>query len=109
MTDGKALKAVLPLALVPHEAGTVPVRLLLSSVMLVMAGKDPPLPHVSGRVPCSRFASRCSSLKLAHADEPPEDHLHKPQQLQCSMGIFPGCDVLLMQMSPSPGVHRSGR
>ena len=82
MTDGRALKAVLPLGPAPHEAGTVPVRLLLSSVMLVMAGKDPPLPHESGRVPCSRFASRCSSFKLAHAaDGPPEDHLHRPQQL----------------------------
>ena len=51
VTDGRALKAVLPLEAVPQGAGTVPVRLLLSSVMLVMAGKDPPLPHESGRVP----------------------------------------------------------
>ncbi len=92
VTDGRALKAVLPLEAVPQGAGTVPVRLLLSSVMLVMAGKDPPLPHESGRVPRSKLASRCSSLRLAHAAEPPEDHLHLPHQLQCSMRICP--DVL---------------
>lgn len=52
---------------------------LLSSVMLVMAGKEPPLPQVRGRPPCSRLDSKCSSFKLAQADGPPEDHLHRAQ------------------------------
>ncbi len=79
MTEGRLLKTVLPFGPAPHEAGTVPVSPLLSSVMLTMAGKDPPLPHVLGRGPRSRLASRCSSLSFAHAEEPPEDHLHVPQ------------------------------
>ena len=80
MTDGRVLKAVLPLGPAPHEAGRVPVSRLLSRVMLVRAAKDPPLPHVLGRAPCSRLDSRCSSFRLGHADGPPEDHLHRPQQ-----------------------------
>lgn len=59
VTTGSFLNADFPLGSVPHEAGMEPLRLLLASVMLVILAKDPLLPQVSGRVPDSRFASRC--------------------------------------------------